>query len=216
MAGLATAGRPSASQAPSSTGAPLTASELLTVLTNPKVFELRDKVWYAINATHELLAQSPQSTLAGRLGLAPEQLKALLAEVGLGTAKATSWQTVLNLHRTRHPLPSLNVPEQLELFFATRIRIDAATVNFVAFGEQPAIDDPKQQLAYGARQRQPAPLSKTLDAVQRMRQRTPLAISRRVSPPPSSRGANARIRAGSSAATATRAAAGPCAAQQSA
>ena len=183
----------SSSGAAASSGVELTSSELLLVLSHPKVFELRDRVWYAINAPPELLAMSPEHTLAGRLGVTQVRLKDLLREVGLGTTKQASWKAILQLQRDRNPLGSLNKLPPMELHFALRVRMDTSSVSFVAFGEQPGTADPKEQLVFGARLRQPSALSKTLDALLRvrddLRQRTPSPNSprRQVSPPPQQR-----------------------------
>ena len=91
---------------------PLSLEELRHVLSNPSDFDLKEHVWYALDAPQWFVEEQPQHALAARLGTSAEALAALsslwLASTGnsrpvLDTtqAKVATLLSELNCHR-RH------------------------------------------------------------------------------------------------------------------
>ena len=88
------------------------ATELLRILAAPESSGLVPGAWYALTATNALVAASTEHTLAGQLGLSPDQLNVLARDAELWGGVGLSWPSLprrLRAERDRLQLVQMSI-----------------------------------------------------------------------------------------------------------
>ena len=167
----------------------LTSDGVLRVLTHPTMFAFKSGIWYAINPPDDLVNQAPEHTLAGRLGLSQAALHAQLVVLGLGQNREATWKKTIGA----------------SIFFEKIAIGTRPNVHFIAFGIQPLFS-PKDQIKPLSLLAQPAVVSKSIDAVAKLKR--PRVASPEAQRKPAAATAAAASSAAASAASSSIAASG--------
>jgi hypothetical protein len=145
-----------------------TTDELRLALAQPEIFGFQLGVWHAINAPVLMVQIIPEVTLAGRLRLTPDELASALRSRGLGQARQASW--LKHLRQVR-PVgkPQLDVQLVNADMHWRGERFRCSFVRFAVGSSALPEVEPKDQIALGSTSRQPLPLYKTHEVVDRLR-----------------------------------------------
>lgn len=144
------------------------ADEVCVALSQADTFGFRDGVWHAINAPQSMIEHDAQATIAGRLRLGKDELARVLASVGLGSAKAASWLKKLQSVRpTDQPRLMLETVSGDMRYRDERYKI--AWVRFTTVCAPMSAVEPRSQIALGSTDRQPLPIWKTHEQLDRLR-----------------------------------------------